>query len=87
MDRFTPQSNLTGIRLIDAGQNLHERGLARAILADQRMDFHRATGEGHVVLSAFTPGKLLEMPIISKTLVMCAHNHPFLVRLRQAARD
>ena len=32
------QSHVTGVRLVDAGQNLHQRALARAVLAHERMD-------------------------------------------------
>src|SRR5438034_11477322 len=32
----------TGVGLMDSGQNLHQRGLARSILPDQTNDFSRA---------------------------------------------
>lgn len=50
VDRDRPavdQDLATGIGLIRARQDLHERRLARAVLAHQRMDLARVDGEAH----------------------------------------
>ena len=41
LHRRAIEQQLAGRRLLDAGQDLHERGLAGAVLADQRVDVAR----------------------------------------------
>ncbi len=41
--------HLPAVRLISPGDNLHERGLAGAVFADQCVHFARTHLEGHVV--------------------------------------
>ena len=39
MDALIVQIDLAGVRLMHAGDHLHQRGLARAVLAQQRVHF------------------------------------------------
>ena len=39
LDRLALEPDLAGVGLVDAGQDLHQRGLAGAVLADQGVDF------------------------------------------------
>ena len=39
----------TGVRLIEAGNAFHQRGLARAVYADQAHLLSLLKGEGHVL--------------------------------------
>jgi hypothetical protein len=63
-DWLTVQQNLAGVGLIQPVQNLHQRALARAVFAQQRVDFARAHVEINPVASQHT-GKRLVMPRIS----------------------
>ena len=48
MHRFAIHSDFTGIGLINAGQNLDQRGFARAVFAQQRHHFALAKGKRNV---------------------------------------
>jgi hypothetical protein len=47
--RVAGERDLAGVGLIDAGQDLDEGGLARAVFTEQRMDLSRPDGEIHAV--------------------------------------
>ena len=43
------KADFAGVRLVDARQDFYQRGLARAVLAEQRMDFAASDVEIDVV--------------------------------------
>ena len=49
------------VGLVDAGEDLHQRRLARSVLSDERDDLPRPTSR-ETSSSAFRPGKLFESP-------------------------
>ena len=53
---------LARVGLVDAGQDLDQRRLAGAVLADQRRHLAGVERRGDTSCSARTPGKLFEMP-------------------------
>ena len=55
VERLAAEPDLTGIRLLEASQNLDHRALPSAVVADQRHDLAGAHGEGHVGESVDTP--------------------------------
>ena len=59
---FAVPADLAGIGLHDAVDHLDERGLARAVLAEQRVDFARLAPKTTLSLAS-TPGKRLVMPV------------------------
>ena len=46
-DRLAAQEDLAGVRLVDAGQDAHQRRLAGAVLADQAHHLVRPELEAH----------------------------------------
>ena len=60
--RFAAHADLALVRPVDAGQDLHDGGLARAVLADERPSPGRASATRLTSCSALTPGKLFDTP-------------------------
>jgi hypothetical protein len=50
---MTIDQNLTIICLIDARENLHQRGLARAVFTADHMDLARPATNAHVVQDGY----------------------------------
>ena len=48
-DRLAVESHLAGVRLVDAGDDLHQRGLARPVLADDGEHLAGRERERHAV--------------------------------------
>ena len=64
------EQDLPGVFVIDAGEDFHQRGFARAVFADQRVDFARVSSNRQWT-SAWTPGKVFSIPSIdTKTSLM-----------------
>jgi len=49
MERLSVEDQLAGGQFINAGQHLHQRGLARAVFSDDRVDFACAEREVDVL--------------------------------------
>ena len=57
-DGLAVEANLALVGLIQAVEDFHQRGLARAVLAQQRVDFPGAQVEVHVVVGDQRPEAL-----------------------------
>ena len=61
LDFRTLEPNLAGVALVDAVEDLHERRLAGAVLADQCMDLARKEVE-MAIDERVDPGEVLDYP-------------------------
>ena len=55
MDRLPVDADLAGVGVHQAEQDVHERGLAGAVLPEEAVDFARLEGEVHAVVSQQRP--------------------------------
>ena len=62
VERVAEVVDLTGVLGIDADENLHERGLARAVLPDKGMDLPFVEVEIHMAKRMHTREALVDFP-------------------------
>ena len=68
VDRLPVDEDPPASRRVDAGQDLHQGRLARAVLADERVDLARAELES-ALSSAWTPGKSFDVDHLDQEFI------------------
>ena len=60
-DGVALEQDLPGVGVVDSGDHLHERGLAGAVVADERHDLARSNAEVHTLESLHGPEALADV--------------------------